>query len=85
MLYRIEDGFHALPIHWMWWPAIGAVVVGIGGLFDLRVLGAGYGSIQELLNGNLVVKASCSAHRQGASYGWSRSAPALRAGSSRRC
>ena len=56
-LYRIEDGFHALPIHWMWWPAIGAVVVGIGGLFDLRVLGAGYGSIQDLLNGSLVVKA----------------------------
>ena len=57
LLYRIEDAFHALPIHWMWWPAIGAVVVGIGGLFDLRVLGAGYGSIQALLDGNLVVKA----------------------------
>jgi CBS domain-containing protein len=56
-LYRIEDGFHALPIHWMWWPAIGAVVVGVGALFDIRVLGAGYGSIQELLNGSLVVKA----------------------------
>ena len=57
LLYRIEDGFHALPIHWMWWPAIGAVVVGVGALFDLRVLGAGYGSIQDLLNGSLVVKA----------------------------
>jgi H+/Cl- antiporter ClcA len=57
LLYRIEDGFHALPIHWMWWPAIGAVVVGIGGLFDVRVLGAGYGSIQDLVNGDLVVKA----------------------------
>jgi CBS domain-containing protein len=57
VLYRIEDGFHRLPIHWMWWPALGAVVVGIGGLFDLRVLGAGYGSIQDLLDGNLVVKA----------------------------
>jgi H+/Cl- antiporter ClcA len=57
VLYRIEDGFHHLPIHWMWWPAIGAVVVGIGGLFDLRVLGAGYGSIQDLLDGNLLVKA----------------------------
>src|SRR4029079_875151 len=56
-LYRIEDGFHALPIHWMWWPAIGAIVVGIGGLFDLRVLGAGYGSIQALLDGNLIVEA----------------------------
>jgi CBS domain-containing protein len=57
LLYRIEDGFHALPIHWMWWPAIGAIVVGIGALFDIRVLGAGYGSIQDLLDGNLVVKA----------------------------
>ena len=57
VLYRIEDGFHRLPIHWMWWPAIGAIVVGIGGLIDLRVLGAGYGSIQALLDGHLVVKA----------------------------
>jgi H+/Cl- antiporter ClcA/CBS domain-containing protein len=57
LLYRIEDGFHRLPLHWMWWPAIGAVVVGIGGLFDIRALGAGYGSIQALLDGNLVVKA----------------------------
>jgi CIC family chloride channel protein len=57
VLYRIEDGFHRLPVHWMWWPAIGAAVVGIGGLFDIRVLGAGYGSIQALLNGDLVVRA----------------------------
>ena len=57
LLYRIEDGFHALPIHWMWWPAMGAVVVGIGALFDIRVLGAGYGVIQQLLDGSLVVKA----------------------------
>jgi H+/Cl- antiporter ClcA len=57
LLYRIEDGFHALPVHWMWWPAIGALVVGIGGLFDLRVLGAGYASIQALLDGSLVAKA----------------------------
>jgi H+/Cl- antiporter ClcA len=57
LLYRLEDGFHALPIHWMWWPAIGVVVVGIGGIFDVRVLGAGYGSIQDLVNGDLVVKA----------------------------
>jgi H+/Cl- antiporter ClcA/CBS domain-containing protein len=55
-LYRIEDGFHRLPVHWMWWPAIGAVVVGIGGLFDLRVLGAGYGTIQTLLDGDLLVR-----------------------------
>ena len=57
ILYRLEDGFHRLPIHWMWWPAIGAIVVGIGGLFDLRVLGAGYGVIQQLVDGHLLVKA----------------------------
>ena len=56
LLYRIEDGFHRLPVHWMWWPAIGAVVVGIGGLLDVRVLGAGYGSIQALLNGDLLAR-----------------------------
>jgi len=56
-LYRIEDGFHRLPVHWMWWPAIGAVVVGVGALFDARVLGAGYDVIQSLLDGNLLVKA----------------------------
>jgi H+/Cl- antiporter ClcA len=57
LLYRVEDGFHALPIHWMWWPAIGAIVVGIGGLFDIRVLGAGYGNIQDLLDGSLAIRA----------------------------
>jgi CBS domain-containing protein len=57
LLYRIEDGFHALPVHWMWWPAMGAVVVGIGGLVDVRVLGAGYANIQALLDGHLLVRA----------------------------
>jgi H+/Cl- antiporter ClcA len=56
-LYLIEDGFHRLPIHWMWWPAIGAVVVGLGGLVEPRVLGAGYDTIQTLLNGSLALKA----------------------------
>ena len=50
-LYRIEDAFHRLPMHWMWWPAIGGVVVGLGGLADIRVLGAGYANIQMLLDG----------------------------------
>jgi H+/Cl- antiporter ClcA/CBS domain-containing protein len=57
LLYRIEDGFHRIPVHWMWWPAIGAVVVGIGGLVDPHVLGAGYGNIQALLDGTLAVRA----------------------------
>lgn len=56
-LYRIEDAFHRLPIHWMWWPALGAIVVGLGGLIEPRVLGAGYASIQDLLDGKLVLTA----------------------------
>jgi chloride channel protein, CIC family len=56
-LYRIEDLFHRLPVHWLWWPAIGAVFVGIGGLIDARVLGAGYASIQALLDGSLAMRA----------------------------
>lgn len=28
-VYAIEDSFERLPIHWMWWPAIGAFAVGI--------------------------------------------------------
>ena len=56
VLYRIEDLFHKLPVHWMWWPAIGAIVVGFGGLIDAHVLGAGYASIDALLNGSLALK-----------------------------
>src|SRR3569623_1027757 len=37
-LYRVEDLFHRLPVHWFWWPAIGGVVVGLGGLIDGGVL-----------------------------------------------
>lgn len=55
-LYRIEDLFHRLPVHWMWWPAIGGIVVGIGGLIDAHVLGAGYASIQALLDGSLTTQ-----------------------------
>ncbi len=55
-LYRIEDLFHRLPVHWMWWPAIGAVVVGLGGLIDAHVLGAGYASIAALLDGVLPLR-----------------------------
>lgn len=56
-LYRMEDLFHRLPVHWMWWPAIGSVVVGMGGLVDAHVLGAGYASIQGLLDASLPMRA----------------------------
>ena len=56
LLYRVEDAFHRLAVHWMWWPALGAVVVGLGGLVDPRVLGAGYANIQALLDGSLTLR-----------------------------
>lgn len=49
ILYAVEDMFEHLPIHWMWWPAIGGVVVGIGGLIFPPALGVGYGVIQRLV------------------------------------
>jgi CIC family chloride channel protein len=54
LVYFFEDLFQKLPIHWMWWPAIGAVFVGLGGYFDPRVLGVGYNTIDLLLNGKLI-------------------------------
>lgn len=57
-LYWIEDIFLLLPLHWMWWPALGAVVVGLGGLLDPLVLGAGYSNIQGLLDGSFALKAA---------------------------
>ena len=54
LVYAIEDFFARLPIHWMWWPAIGALVVGVGGFIDLRVLGVGYGTIHSLMLGQLI-------------------------------
>jgi CIC family chloride channel protein len=49
-VYFFEDSFRKLPIHWMWWPAIGGVVVGIGGLVVVESLGVGYGGICLLLS-----------------------------------
>ncbi|HEX5031115.1 MAG TPA: chloride channel protein [Candidatus Eisenbacteria bacterium] len=52
-VYASEDAFARLPIHWMWWPAIGGLVVGIGGLFFPRALGVGYDTIGDLLQGSV--------------------------------
>jgi chloride channel protein, CIC family len=53
LVYACEDLFAKLPVHWMWWPILGGLVVGLGGLLDPRVLGVGYDTIQELLAGHL--------------------------------
>ncbi|WP_028220371.1 chloride channel protein [Paraburkholderia oxyphila] len=54
-LYKVEDLFGKLPIHWMWWPALGAIAVGIGGYFQPRTLGVGYDVIGDLLQNHLVL------------------------------
>ena len=57
LLYKIEDAFERLPIHWMWWPAVGGLVVGLGGLIEPRALGVGYDIISDLLGSHIVAKA----------------------------
>jgi H+/Cl- antiporter ClcA len=54
-LYRIEDAFGRLPIHWMWWPALGGIVVGIGGYYEPRAFGVGYDVIGDLLQQRLAL------------------------------
>jgi len=53
LVYAFEDLFQRIPLHWMWWPAIGGLCVGVGGLLDPRVLGVGYGTIHSLLLGQM--------------------------------
>ncbi|MFC5742076.1 chloride channel protein [Dyella tabacisoli] len=53
LTYAIEDGFEKLPIHWMWWPALGGVVVGVVGYFMPLTLGVGYGNIAAVIAGQV--------------------------------
>jgi len=57
MVYGTEDLFEKLPIHWMWWPLLGGLVVGLGGLIEPAALGVGYDNIRHLLAGDLVFQA----------------------------
>lgn len=57
LLYGLEDLFEHLPVHWMWWPMLGGLVVGLGGLVEPRALGVGYDVIGDLLSGHLVAQA----------------------------
>jgi H+/Cl- antiporter ClcA/CBS domain-containing protein len=57
LLYKVEDAFQRLPVHWMWWPAIGGLAVGLGGLVDPAAMGVGYDMIGGLLAGNLALGA----------------------------
>jgi chloride channel protein, CIC family len=51
-VYFVEDMFGKLPVHWMWWPAIGGLVVGIGGMIFPQALGVGYDIIADLVRGD---------------------------------
>jgi chloride channel protein, CIC family len=52
-VYASEDAFSKLPIHWMWWPALGGLVIGLGGLVFPQAMGVGYDIIAGLLQGNV--------------------------------
>ncbi|HUN72782.1 MAG TPA: chloride channel protein [Steroidobacteraceae bacterium] len=57
-VYGIEELFEKLPIHWMWWPALAGIVVGVGGLIDPAALGVGYDNIQALIDGSVLMHAA---------------------------
>ena len=53
LVYAAEDGFRRLPVHWMWWPAIGGLIIGVGGLVVPQALGVGYDVIGAELDGSI--------------------------------
>jgi len=55
IVYLVEDAFEKIPVHWMWWPAIGGLVVGIIGYFAPHTLGVGYDNIISILSGTLTI------------------------------
>jgi H+/Cl- antiporter ClcA/CBS domain-containing protein len=52
-VYAAEDLFQRLPIHWMWWPAIGGIAIGLGGMIFPQALGVGYETIGAMLQGDV--------------------------------
>src|SRR5699024_10697131 len=54
-VYLVEDLFEKIPVHWMWWPAIGALFAGFIGWIDPRTLGVGYDNIDALVQGHFGV------------------------------
>src|SRR5919201_149351 len=56
-VYAAEDAFKHVPVHWMWWPAIGGAVIGIGGLICPQALGVGYDVISQLLHESYAARA----------------------------
>jgi CIC family chloride channel protein len=55
-VYGVEDAFEKLPIHWMWWPALGGLAVGAIGFFAPRTLGVGYENITDIVSGTMAIR-----------------------------
>jgi CIC family chloride channel protein len=60
LVFKLEDLFEKLPIHWMWWPMIGGIAVGVIGYFEPRSLGVGYGNIINSLQGQMLYMSALS-------------------------
>jgi len=86
-VYAVEDAFEHLPVHWMWWPAIGSIAVGVVGYFAPRTLGVGYDNIDHILSGDFTspCRRCWSSARSSSSPGASRWAAAPPAARSRLC
>lgn len=55
-VYAAEDLFEKVPTHWMWWPAMGGLAIGLGGMVQPHALGVGYDNIEHLLRGEYAIK-----------------------------
>ena len=54
-VYAAEDLFQSLPFHWMWWPPLGGLAIGLGGLVFPQALGVGYDTIESILRGDVAL------------------------------
>lgn len=57
LVYAFEDLFKRLPIHWMWWPALGGLAIGLGGLVAPHALGVGYDVIGGIIHEGFTAEA----------------------------
>lgn len=55
-IFFIEKGFEKIPLHWMWYPALGGLFVGVIGYIAPRTLGVGYENITAILSGSLPIE-----------------------------
>jgi H+/Cl- antiporter ClcA len=55
-VYAIEDAFEKIPVHWMWWPAIGGLAAGVIGWIEPRTMGVGYDNIDAIVSGSFTIQ-----------------------------